>query len=275
MEAQYSYRTIKEALGALKECLEIAVVNKVIRVNPCIGINVLKANVTAAKEKRVLSDWVLELFLKEAKHSYYYEAYMFLLLTGVRIGEFSGLRWQDIGFITRTIVIEKSMRTYYDNGKKVEELCTPKTAKAYGKIPFLGEVEKYLFGWRKKQQKLKEELGDRWRANPKHGDLVFTTSMGAPATRFLISHDRNRVCNNMRAVEHYDAAKEGRAPIEIKNIPPHISRHTFATLCFKKGLTPLFAQEVMGNSSYLTTPYYIHITDYTVKEEIEKAGLLI
>lgn len=275
VEKEYSYRSIKEALGALKECLDIAVVNKVIKVNPCVGINILNANVTAAKEKRVLSDWELKLFLEEIENNYYYEAYMFLLLTGVRIGEFSGLRWGDIDFGNKVITIERSMRTYYDGGKKVEELCTPKTSNAYRRIPFFGDVEKYLLAWRKKQQALKEELGGRWRANPDHGDLVFTTTMGSPATRYPIAHDLKRVRENMQAKENYNANKEGRVPREIKNIHPHVCRHTFATLCFKKGLEPLFVQQVMGHSSYSTTLHYTHITDSYTNSEVAKAGSLL
>ena len=125
------------------------------------------------------------------------------------------MRWEDIDFVNKVITIEISMRTDYDGCKKVEELWTPKTSNAYRRIPFFGDVEKYLLAWRMKQQTLKEELGNRWRANPDHGNLVFTTTMGSPATRYPIAHDLKRVCANMQANENYNANQKGRVPRAI------------------------------------------------------------
>lgn len=53
VEEGYTYRTVKEALGILKECCEIAIVNRIIPVNPCIGIKIKDANIS--QERRVLT----------------------------------------------------------------------------------------------------------------------------------------------------------------------------------------------------------------------------
>lgn len=122
-EEGYTDRSIKEALGIMRECLDIAIVNKIINFNPCISINVKDANVQ--RERRVMDQIEQKIFLEEVKDSYYYEAYMILLLTGMRIGEFSGLQWGDIDFQRKVINIRRSMQTAYQDGKKIEELTTP------------------------------------------------------------------------------------------------------------------------------------------------------
>lgn len=266
----YAERTIREALGVTKECFDIAIVNHVIDSNPCLGINIKDAN--APKEKRVLTHEEQRVFLDEVKNSYYYEAYAILLSTGMRIGEFSGLQWQDVDFENKQININRSMSTAYFDGKKIEELTTPKTSNSYRSIPFFGETEKLFLNWKKKQDIYKQKLGDRWRVKPEFGDLVFTSTMGSPVTRYVIVHDLKKVVSNINLKEIRKAYQEGREPKEMKGIYPHAFRHTFATRCFEKGLDPLVVQSIMGHANYSTTVSYTHILDDIKQKEISKVG---
>lgn len=270
VEKGYTERTVREALGVLKECFEIAIVNRIIPSNPCIGIAIRNANIL--KERRVLSHDEQETFLNEVKNNYYYEAYAILLSTGMRIGEFSGLQWNDIDFENKEIRINRSMSTTYIDGKKYEELTTPKTFNAYRAIPFFGETEQLLKSWKKKQNIYKKKLGNRWRANDEFGDLVFTSTMGSPVTRYVLAHDINKVVKDLKMKEILTAQKEGRQPKEIKGIHPHAFRHTFATRCFEKGIDPLVIQNMMGHSNYATTVSYTHVLKDKKQEEIEKVG---
>jgi integrase len=266
----YTERTIKEALGVIRECMDIAIVNHIIRANPCTGIKVLDAN--TQKERRVLSHDEQRQFLNEVKNSYYYEAYAILLSTGMRIGEFSGLQWNDVDFENKQIKINRSMQTAYLDGKKIEELTTPKTSNSYRTIPFFGDTEQLFRAWKIKQDFYKQKLGDRWRARPELGDLVFTSTMGSPVTRYVIVHDINKVVQNMNLKEIYAASREGRQPKEFAHLHPHAFRHTFATRCFEKGLDPLFVQSIMGHANYSTTVSYTHILDDMKQKEVAKVG---
>lgn len=270
IEQGYTERTVKEALGVLKECLEIAVVNRIIPANPCTNIAIKNANVH--KDRRVLTHEEQALFLNEVKNGYYYEAYAILLSTGMRIGEFSGLQWNDIDFENREIHINRSMSTVYIDGKKYEELTTPKTYHAYRSIPFFGETEQLLKSWKKKQLIYRKKLGDRWRANSELGDLVFTSTMGSPVTRYVIAHDINKVVKDLNIKEMQQAHKEGRKPKQIANIHPHAFRHTFATRCFEKGMDPLVVQNIMGHSNYATTVSYTHVLQDKKQQEVQKIG---
>lgn len=270
LETGYTMRSVKEALGIVSDCMEAAIVNLIIHVNPCVGIKVRDDN--ERKERRVMEVWEQNLFLEEVKNDYYYEAYKILLLTGMRIGEFSGLQWQDIDFKNKVININRSMQTAYIDGKKIEELTTPKTANSYRTIPFFGETEECLRSWKKKQDFYKEKLGDRWRARPELGDLVFTSTVGSPVTRYVIVHDIKKVVQNINLKEIYRASREGREPITFEHLHPHAFRHTFATRCFEKGLDPLFVQSIMGHANYSTTVSYTHILDDMRKKETAKVG---
>lgn len=147
VEQGYTERSVKEALGIVSECMEIAIVNHIISTNPCTGIKVQDAN--ERRERRVMKMWEQELFLNEVKDRYYYEAYKILLLTGMRIGEFSGLQWRDIDFENKVININRSMQTAYIDGRKIEELTTPKTANSYRAIPFLEKQKNACYVGRK------------------------------------------------------------------------------------------------------------------------------
>lgn len=269
-EKGYGERTIREAIGVLRECLDIAVINRIIPVNPCVGL-LVKSTYTQHK-RRVMTHEEQDLFLNEAKSSYYYEAYAILLLTGIRIGEFSGLQWQDINFVDKEIYIKRSMSTAYIDGTKIEELTTPKTFNSFRTIPFFGETEDLLKSWKKKQAEIRDKMGDRWRAKPEFGDLVFTSTVGSPVTRYVIAHDLTKIVQNINLRELYKASAEGRPPKTFERLHPHAFRHTFATRCFEKGLDPLFIQSIMGHANYSTTISYTHVLDDTVSKEVKKAG---
>lgn len=264
----YVDRTIKEALGIVRECLDSAVANQIILVNPAIGIKIKETNII--NERRVMTVSEQKIFLQEAQNRYYYEAYQFLLLTGMRIGEFSGLQWGDIDFTNKVINIRRSLQTAYYNGKKTEELTTPKTQNSYRKIPFFPETEECLIAWKKKQESCKERLGSRWRASPELGDLVWTSLYGSPVTRYVLSNDINKIVNDINLKETAIAQKEGREPIEFKHLHPHAFRHTFATRCLEKGLDSVFVQNIMGHANYSTTLSYTHILEDLRKREIAK-----
>ena len=44
IEKGYTDRSVRDALGIVNECMEIAIVNHIINVNPCVGIKIQNAN---------------------------------------------------------------------------------------------------------------------------------------------------------------------------------------------------------------------------------------
>lgn len=58
----------------------------------------------------------------------------------------------------------------------------------------------------------------------------------------------------------------------FERIHPHALRHTFATRCFEKGMTPRTVQEIMGHANYNTTVSYTHVLDDIKTREALSVG---
>ena len=266
-----TYRTIREALGALREAMNIAVINRLILQNPVVNINIRKEN-EAMQERRVLENWEMPLFIEEAKRDWFYEMFMIMLSSGLRVGEASALCWEDINFRDKTINVNKSMSFGYVNGKKLELVSSPKSQASYRSIPFFGETEELLKSQKRKQDALKEKLGDRWRADSSLGNIVFCTSLGSTASRYAISHSLEKIQRNMQLKENLNAEIEGRDPRIVRHLHPHALRHSFCTRCWEKKMNPSVIQALMGHSDFSVTSSYLHVLNDKRKEEAEKIG---
>ena len=64
----------------------------------------------------------------------------------------------------------------------------------------------------------------------------------------------------------------GGIPKKFERVHPHALRHTFATRCFEKGMTPRTVQEIMGHANYNTTVSYTHVLDDIKRKEAERLG---
>lgn len=266
---KFKPRTVREGLGVLRECLDIATINSLIKSNPCVNIAINEQN-EAMQERRVLSSREIQIFLDEVQHEYYNEVYQIMLLTGMRIGELGGLQWQDVDYQAKVIRVRRSLTTGYVEGKKIEYLTSPKTSNSYRSIPFFSNVGELFKAWKEKQDGYKASLGERWRAKEELGDLVFTTTLCSPVTRYALSHNIEKVLKNINEKEKYNAAVEGREPHLVEHIYPHAFRHTFATRCFEKNLDPITIQRIMGHADYSVTLKYTHLLETKLNEEIAK-----
>lgn len=272
-ERGYVKRTMSEALSLLRECLEIAVLNDIIKHNPCVGIKIKNDNLYV--QRRVLTIQEHQKFLSYAKGSYYYEVYKFLLVTGVRIGELSALQWNDIDFENRCIYIRHSLTTAYLDGIKYQKLTSPKSYNSYRTIPFFDETEQILKTWQVKQNNCKSKMKERWRLPSELGDLVFTTTMGSPITRYVLAGQINKIVDEINRDECYKAIEDKRNVCPFASVSPHAFRHTFATRCFEKKMSPRAIQKLMGHANYNTTLSYTHLYDEYVRDEVERIGKFI
>lgn len=268
-----SNSAMREALGRLRECMEFAVGNQMIASNPCLIVEV-PWTYKKAKEEIALTQEEQNTLLSEVEDSWYKEMFYFMCLTGVRVGELGGLQWSDIDFSKKCITIRRSLSCSYCNGKKREMLVSPKTVNSTRQIPFLGEMEEVLKSQKEKQKRLKAELGERWRSGEEFSDLVFTTGMGSPCSRYIVDKEVKKVIKRIREKEAVLAVQEQREPKIIRDFHPHTLRHTFATRCFENKMEPKVVQSLLGHSSIsITLNIYTHVLDNKMDEEIKKFGV--
>ena len=269
----YKFKTIKDALSVLRLMLDAAVGNCMIENNPALGI-IVPTYAETKEDRRVLTKEEQKIFLDKIDSSFYKELYYFMLLTGVRVGEMGALQWNDIDFENGFININHSLTCQYNNGIKTLSIMTPKTKNSFRKIPFFGETKQILLSQKKKQENLKKQLGNRWRKSEELGDvnLVFTSSMGSPVTRYVLEHDMRQISKDINMAELYNANREGRIPISFEYIHPHALRHTFATRCFENGMSVEVVQKIMGHANINMTMSYTHVLDNVLKDEVAKVG---
>ena len=268
-----SNSAMREALGRLRECMEFAVGNQMITSNPCLIVEV-PWTYKKAKEEIALTQEEQNALLNEVEDSWYKEMFYFMCLTGVRVGELGGLQWSDIDFSKKCITIRRSLSCSYCNGKKREMLVSPKTVNSTRQIPFLGEMEEVLKSQKEKQKRLRAELGERWRSGEEFSDLVFTTGMGSPCSRYIVDKEVKKVIKRIREKEAVLAVQEQREPKVIRDFHPHTLRHTFATRCFENKMEPKVVQSLLGHSSIsITLNIYTHVLDNKMDEEIKKFGV--
>ena len=264
-------RSVREATGILQSCVEAAIANGLMFLNPVLGVMIPKCEKV---ERRVLTIEEQEIFLGylKATKSWYEEMYKFMLLTGMRIGEVGGLQWEDIDFTSRFIYVKRSLTYQYEDGKKIMRLTSPKTENSVRKIPFFGETREVLEKQFEKVKRKREDLGKRWRQPEEYGNLVFLTSMGSPIGRYSIESDMRYVTQQINDMLKTEALYSGGIPKSFERVHPHALRHTFATRCFEKGMTPRAVQEIMGHANYNTTVSYTHVLDDIKSKEAERVG---
>lgn len=261
--------SMRDALGRVRECLESAKNNRIISENPCFDITVPWENVT--KKRRFLSQEEQNRFLQQVENNWYKEMFYIMFLTGMRIGEVGGLKWEDVDFKNKCININRSLSCQYESGVKTVRLTTPKTHNSYRKIPFMGEAEEMFLSQKKKQEKIKKELGKRYRSDGDFLDLVFVTSMGSPVFRHHAEKEVKKVVKAINEQEAFDSVSEQREPHYFEDLYPHAIRHTFCSRCFQLNMNPKVVQKLMGHQHYSTTiDIYTHVMQDDIDSEVCK-----
>ncbi len=263
--------SMRDALGRVRDCLESAKHNRIISENPCFEISVPWENKQILR--RFLSVQEQNLFLQTVENNWYKEMFYIMFLTGMRIGEVGGLKWSDVDFENECIYINQSLSCNYEKGVKKMCLTTPKTHNSYRKIPFMGEAKEMFLAQKKKQDKIRRELGKRYRCEGEFADLVFVTSMGSPVLRYHAEKECKKVVKAINEAEAFDSVREQRKPNIFEDVYPHAIRHTFCSRCFEKDMNPKVVQALMGHQHYSTTiEIYTHVTEQKFDDEIAKFG---
>lgn len=264
--------TIKDALGSLRECFESAKNNGLIAINPCFDI--ILPEKTDSKQRRFLTVDEQKKFLEtaETEYAWYYPMLKVMLLTGMRISEVGGLCWSDVDYENDIIHIRRALYSQYEYGERHLRFTTTKTINSVRDIPMMADCKKMLKLQKKNQDRIKKELGKRYRSEYEEGlsDLVFTSSMGSSATRYNVAPIINKIVQSINLREDYESVQENREPVYMKPVSPHTLRRSFCTRCFEAGMNIKVVQKIMGHNNYATTAnIYTEVMPDKMNEEIE------
>ena len=214
--------------------LKLAVKKGIIAKNPCEGVVLHKMR--EAKSIEALSVENQKKLVEYCYKDQYNYLFIFLLGTGLRIGEALGLTWDYVNMEKRSIKIQKIMIEISGNPKFKDY---PKTENSIRELAISDKMIKIL----ESQMQFKNEMN--------YLNLVFPSSNYNFRTTANL---RTRFQNICKA-----------ADIDFINL--HGLRHTFATRMLEKGVMPKVVSQMLGHKSIVTT---LNIYSHVLKEHQEK-----
>lgn len=238
-----SYSTVKKAYEAVSGCMRYYRIKTSTSFNPCEGI-------TLPENKRK-DDSDIEFFSEEERKQIFYEAtrkhsngkyvyrlgwaYVFLLYSGLRVGELCALTWEDVDFSARTITVNKTAIEVSErdaSGKTHSILTTQHSTKTKNGVRIIPMTEKAFFAL----AELQKITGDY--------EYIITSSKGVRIRPSRLDTTFYRILD----------------AIPLQKVGVHTLRHTFATMLFHNGCDVKVVSELLGHSNTkITENIYIHI----------------
>jgi len=213
--------TMKHTRKVMNLAFSKAFEDKLISENPVYKIEIPKKQ---AKPRKTLNTSELKILFDYAKNTRWYWALRFLLVTGLRRGELLALRWSDIDFENKRIIVDES--------NSASGVGDTKSAKVHY-VPLSNLAIYYL---NQQKEMLKNEYNPiLYNEDLKKLDLVFPSEKGT----MMKPDSFNSVLDRINA----------KAGIHVT---PHMFRHTFVYM--SKGLMSLTElQEALGHDESTTT----------------------
>lgn len=250
----FSPKYIKNIHGCLHRALDIAVRIDYISKNPtsaCIIPRVEK------KEIKPLDLPEQKKLLSVLKNTYYGTLFLVDIFTGMRVGELTGLTWDDIDFDNGRIHINKQIVQSRKKGDPYK-FGSPKNGKTRTIVPAPCVMEA-LINHRIDQELEKARAKDLW----KPGDfpnLVFTHPDGSHLTQPTVWKEFQKILQ-LAGIEHYRV---------------HDLRHTFAMNSLIAGDDVKSLQDNLGHySAAFTLDQYGHVVDSMKKASAERMQAFI
>ena len=249
--------TVDNIHTVLHQVLNLAVEDDYIRYNP--ADNALKelrqVHNCDTEKKKALTIAEQQLFLDFLKrnhtYSHWYPIFAVMLGTGMRVGEITGLRWQDIDFDKNTISVNHTL-VYYnkgDNNGCSFAINTPKSKAGWRTIPMTEDVRNAIIAEREYQQFLDVSCNV---SIDTYTDFVFVNRFGNVQHQGTLNKALRRIIRDCNE-EVISKNKGSKDLVLLPKFSCHILRHTFTTRLCEAGVNVKIIQDVLGHSDISTT----------------------
>lgn len=235
----------------------LAVRDGYIRINPAAGAmaEIKKSHNWEKPKRHALSVQEQAAFINYMSthkiYNHWLPLFTVLLGTGGRVGEITGLRWEDCDFEDNVISINHNMvyRKFEGDEKAAFHIVTPKTSAGIRIIPMLSEVKEALQTEWERQSILgfNESIVDGYTG------FIFQNRYGDPLSAHNVNRAIERIYRDYNEDETVLADKEGREPLLIRHFSVHNLRHTFCTRFCENESNIKVIQEIMGHADIETT----------------------
>ena len=240
------YSTLTSVRGVLKPAFQMAFEEDVIRRNPFDFI-ITKYVPNDSKRREALTESEQEIWMEFIKndntYKKYYDEFVVLLGTGMRVSEFCGLTKKDLDFKNRRINVDHQLVRDRHSRYYVEKT---KTECGRRSIPMTQEVYDALQNILKKRPKLKTEM-----LVDGYSGFILIDKKDCPKVAL---HIENECRWAMKKYMKFHSDKP------LPNITPHVYRHTFCTNMVNAGMDVKVLQYIMGHSEIdVTLNIYTHM----------------
>lgn len=242
LKVRYSFSTVKKAYECINACLKYAVKRRDIAYNVAESVTIPTNTERSNSDIHFFSEDEIRLILQESVRCYKNgsrvyrmgEIFVFLLNTGLRIGEALALEWQNVDFKKQLVTVRSNVVYVKDRSESNRSYCcvkqpSTKTRNGSRIIPLNSEAMRALISLR--------ELND-------NTPYVFATKNGKRITPRNIDRTFRSILK--------------RCGIACTGV--HSLRHTFASRLFAKGVDVKTVSELLGHSDVgITYDTYIHL----------------
>ena len=248
--------TIENIHSVLHQVLELGVEDEYLRYNPSDNAlkELKKVRNIETEKRRALTIPEQELFeeflSKNGPFHRWYPIFTVMLWTGMRVGEVTGLRWEDIDLEKETISVNHTLVYYSSHTERgqVFAINTPKTKAGERVIPMLPKVKEAFLLERKFQEEL--EIKSEATIDGYH-DFIFVNRFGNVQHQGTLNKELRRIIRdcNLEILEQND--KED--VLLLPKFSNHSLRHTFTTRMCEAGVNIKAMQDILGHADIETT----------------------
>lgn len=255
-EKHLEITTVDGLQTVLQQVFIYAVKSHYILDNVCAGVmKNLKAAYKKPKEIQAFSlseqnrflDYLLE--YDEKNKSHWYPMFATMILTGLRVGELSGLQWSDVDLDGDHphIYIRHNLVYYKDdeNGKMVWKMNSPKTRAGVRDFVLISRAAEAL--------RMQKDAGLKCSVNiDGYENFVFVNRFGETQHQGTVNKALKRILTdaNLDAIEKN---KQGASLPILPAISSHALRKSFITRCAESGVSIKVCAKIVGHSDYRTT----------------------
>ena len=232
-----SNKTIRSLHAVLRQCLEQAVRERLIPINPAAGCRLPPKE---KKQRQIIPPEKLGAYLQAAEEHGVLPMFYLELTTGLRRGELLALLWTDLNIKEKCLTVSKSV----SRGKGELRVTEPKTSNSIRTVYIDNEAVRLLVEDRK---------------NHPFTPYLFPS----PVTGGMYGPD---------CVAHIHKKLLEKAGIE-EHVRFHDLRRTFATMALQNGVDPKTVSRMLGHySAEFTLDVYANVTKDMQKAAAQKIG---
>lgn len=223
------------------------------------------------EKRKALTVQEQEIFLDYLKSSnmynHWYPIFALMLGTGLRVGEATGLRWNDVDYENNTLSVNHTLVYFkHSQGGCYFAVNTPKTRAGERTIPLIDSVKKAL----ELEREYQKTVGIKCNAKVDgFTNFIFVNRFGNTQHQGTLNKALRRIIRDCNQ-DILDKAKENEPVVLLPKFSCHTLRHTFTTRLCESGMNIKVIQAVLGHADISTTlDVYADVTKDLKKSEMQ------